>query len=86
MRQKIAIDQWEKDWKRDRDKHRRNCQGALDGCSFVDGGTIEYTGCTYDILHPMVNVSNSPLPEGHKFPDKETLIMRVADEANLYGV
>ncbi len=34
----------------------------------------------------MVNVSNSPLLEGHTFPDKETLLMRVAEEANLYGV
>jgi hypothetical protein len=24
--------------------------------------------------------------EGHTFPDKETLFMRVAEEANLYGV
>ncbi len=33
----------------------------------------------------MVNVSNSPLLEGHTFPDKETLLMMVAEEANLYG-
>jgi hypothetical protein len=83
---KDVIDRWEKDWKRDRDKHWRNRQGALDGCSFVDGGTIEYTGCTDEILRPMVNVSNSLLLEGHTFPDKETLLMRVAEEANLYGV
>jgi hypothetical protein len=56
---KDAIDQWEKDWKRDRDKLWRRRQGAVDGCSFVDGGTIEYTGCTDDILQPKVNVSNS---------------------------
>ena len=62
---KDAIDRWEKDWKRDRDKLWRNCQGNVDGCSFVDGGTIDYTGCTDGILRPMVTVSNSPLLEGH---------------------
>ena len=69
---KDAIDRWEKDWKRDRDKLRRNCQGDVDGCSFVDGGTLEYTGCTDGILQPMVTVSSSPLLEGHTFPNKET--------------
>ena len=34
---KDALDRWEKDWKRDRDKLRRNRQGDVDGCSFVDG-------------------------------------------------
>ena len=70
---------------RDRDKLWRNRQGDVDGCSFVDGGTIEYTGCTGGILQPMVTVSSSPLLEGHTFPNKETLLMRVAEEANLFG-
>ncbi len=83
---KDAIDRWKKDWKRDRDKLRRNCQGGVDGCSFVDGGTIDYTGCTDGILRPMVTVSSSLLLEGHTFPNKETLLMRVAEEANLFGV
>ncbi len=34
----------------------------------------------------MVTVSDYPLLEGHTFPDKETLLMRVAEEANLFGV
>ena len=34
----------------------------------------------------MVTVSDYPLLEGHTFPDKETLFMRVAEEANLFGV
>ncbi len=34
----------------------------------------------------MVTVSSSPLLEGHTFPDKETLLMRVAEEAHLFGV
>ena len=39
---KDALDCWEKDWKRDRDKLRRNPQ-SNDGCSFVDGGSVKYT-------------------------------------------
>jgi hypothetical protein len=35
---------------------------------------------------PWVTVSGNPLLEGHTFPDKETLLMRVAEEANLFGV
>ena len=55
--------------------------------SLVDG-TIGYTGCTDHILQPMVNVNvtDTPLLEGQTFPDKETLLMRIAEEANLYGV
>jgi hypothetical protein len=70
----------------DRDKLWRNRQSDVDGCIFVDGGTLEYTGCTEGILQPMVTVSSSPLLEGHTFPDKETLLMRVAEKANLFGV
>jgi hypothetical protein len=46
---KDALDLWEKDWKRDRDKLWRNRQ-SNDGYSFVDGGSIKYTGCTEGIL------------------------------------
>ena len=73
-----AIRKWEKDWKRDRDKLRRNRQGDVDGCSFVDGGTIDYTGCTDDILRPMVNVSNSPLVKSYRIEGlNETNIMPI---------
>jgi hypothetical protein len=63
---KDALDRWEKDWKRDRDKLRRNRQSNVDGCSFVDGGSVKYTGCTEGILRPMVTVSDNPLLEGHR--------------------
>jgi hypothetical protein len=82
-----AICKWEKDWKRDRDKLRRkNCGGpTVDGCSFVDG-TTGYTGCISQKFQPMVEVTNAPLLEGHTFPDKEIILMRILEEANLYGV
>jgi hypothetical protein len=34
----------------------------------------------------MVEVTNAPLLEGHTFPDKEIVLMRIVKEANLYGV
>ncbi len=82
-----AIRKWEKDWKRDRDKlHRKSHSGhTLEGCSFVDGST-GYTRCITQTLQPMVEVTNAPLLEGHTFPDKEIVLMRIVEEANLYGV
>jgi hypothetical protein len=34
----------------------------------------------------MVEVTNAPLVDGHTFPDKEMVLMRIMEEANLYGV
>jgi hypothetical protein len=34
----------------------------------------------------MVEVANAPLLEGHTFPDKEIVLIRIVEEANLYGV
>jgi hypothetical protein len=82
-----AIRKWEKDWKRDRDKLHRKSHGGptVDGCSFVDG-TIGYTGCISEKFQPLAEVTNAPLLEGHTFPDKEIVLMRIVEEANLYGV
>ncbi len=82
-----AIRKWEKDWKRDRDKLRRKNRGGptVDGCSFVDG-TTGYTGCISQKFQPMVEVTDAPLLEGHTLPDKEIVLMRIKEEANLYGV
>jgi hypothetical protein len=34
----------------------------------------------------MVEVYNEPFLLGHTFPTKEIVLMRVAEEANLFGV
>ncbi len=57
----------------------------MDGCSF-DDGTTGYTGCISETFRPMVEVTNAPLLEGHTFLDKEIVLMRIVEEANLYGV
>jgi hypothetical protein len=37
-------------------------------------------------LQRMVDVRSSPLLEGHTFPFKDILMIRIAEEANLYSV
>ena len=34
----------------------------------------------------MGEVYNKPLLQGHTFPTKEIVLMRIAEEANLFGV
>ncbi len=82
-----AIRKWEKNWKRDRDKLHRKSHGGrtMDGCSFKYG-TTGYTGCISETFQQMVEVTNAPFLEGHTFPDKEIVLMRIVEEANLYGV
>ncbi len=33
-----------------------------------------------------MEVTNAPLLEGHTFPEKDFVLMRIVEEANLYGV
>ena len=54
-------------------------------CSVWDG-TIEYTGCLSGQLRLMTDVTKYGLQKGYTFPDKEPLLMRIAKEANLFGV
>ena len=84
---KEAIDKWRKDWESQRDKNCcNNCKCAsVEGCSYVEG-TIVYTGCTLDQLRTMESVLQAPLLQGHTFPDKDTLHMRIVEEANPYGI
>jgi hypothetical protein len=45
-----------------------------------------FSGCLTTVLRPMTDVQNVRLEVNHNFPDKEMLLMRVAEEANLRGV
>ena len=45
-----------------------------------------FSGCLAPLLRPMADVQNVRLDVDHNFPDKEMLLMRVAEEANLRGV
>jgi hypothetical protein len=46
----------------------------------------DYTGVCMDLLRPMTKVALFPLMEGHTFPNKEILLMRIAKEANILSV
>ncbi len=45
-----------------------------------------FSGCLALVLRPMTDVQKSRLEVNHTFPNKEMLLMRVAEEANLRGV
>jgi hypothetical protein len=46
---------------------------------------VEHSGVLTDLLRMMTEVQASPLLVGHTFPDKELLLLRMAEEANLSG-
>ncbi len=66
------------------DKDQREARKDCDG--LVNDDANNFTGCTEATLWHMVDVRSSPLLEGHTFPFKDTLMIRIAEEANLYGV
>ncbi len=76
-----ALSKWEKDWKKARDKDRRMSarQDEVDN-------TTTYTGVLPDLLRTMTEVKASPLKVGDTFPTKDRLLLRIVEEANLYGV
>ena len=45
-----------------------------------------YSGCLSPFLRPMADVQKGRLEVNHTFPDKNILLMQVAEEANLRGV
>jgi hypothetical protein len=75
-----VLGKWEKDWKRaqDRDRRRSACDKADD--------TITCSGVASELLRTMTDVKATPLTVGDTFPTKETIILRIVEEANLYGV
>jgi hypothetical protein len=75
-----ALGKWEKDWKRAQDRDRRKSAREE-----VDD-TITYTGVESELLQTMTEVKVTPLKVGDTFPTKERMILRMVEEANLYGV
>ena len=45
-----------------------------------------FSGCLKNGLRTMVDVQNCRLEVNHTFPDKEILVLHVAEEANLRGI
>jgi hypothetical protein len=46
---------------------------------------VEHSGVLTDRLRMMTEVQTSPLLVDHTFPDKELLLLRIGEEANISG-
>jgi hypothetical protein len=46
----------------------------------------DYTGDVTPTLRPMAQVINFHLKKGHTFPDKDLIVLRIAEEANFHGI
>ena len=86
-----AIDLWRKARKKwtdalaaQKNKRRRSMPFLGEESESDDG--IEYTGESIPTLRQMRDVEANPLRVGHNFKYKETCLIRIAEEANLYGV
>ena len=82
-----ALKQWCRDRKQYADRirraKRRTKSSTGESLAKFEG---DYTGVCMDLLRPMTKVALFPLMEGHTFPNKEILLMRIAKEANILGV
>ena len=46
----------------------------------------DYTGDVTPTLRPMAQVINFHLKLGHTFPDRDLIVLRIAEEANFHGI
>jgi hypothetical protein len=84
-----AVTEWEKKWKKINDANRRTAAAAAalqDFDESIDPSCEVYSGVCTRTLREMRDVEINPLRKGHTFPNKEILMLRIAEEANLFGV
>ena len=70
-------------------KERKAFTDSLRAKRIHDGDVINAhppTGVQTTVLRPMAEVSSAHLEVGHSFKDKEVLLLRIAEEANLRGI
>ena len=82
---------WEKKWKRNNDANRRTAAAAavlqdVDESLEPSAGDLLYTGVCTRTLREMKDVELNPLRKGDTFPNKEILMLRIVEEANLFAV
>ena len=72
--------------------HRKISQSSLDKSKLEDPedipdkNNIFFTGNVSPVLRTMLQVGTEPLQVGHNFPTRNIMLLRVIEEANLYGV
>jgi len=76
----FALLQWQASWKSDSDRDKNMRKNAE-----MTDLTIDYTGVVSDIMRTMIEVHASRLQVRHTFPIKEILLLRIVEEANLFG-
>ena len=77
---------WELEWKRTKDKARRSAANAANtGEGSIDSSTT-FTGVCDLTLRTMSEMEQHPLCIGHSFPTKDCVLLRISEEANLFGV
>ena len=78
----MVLNQWKVKQKAYTDKLQREHRKSLGINSEFE---IEHTGVLISQLRMMTEVQASPFVVGHTFYDKEILLLRIAEEANLSG-
>jgi hypothetical protein len=84
-----AMTDWVKTWKRDNDANRRTAAAAAalrDFDESLDPSCDLFTGVCSRTLREMKDVELHPLRKGDTFPNKEILMLRIAEEANLFAI
>jgi hypothetical protein len=80
------IKSWESEWKRTKDKARRSAANVANTGEGSIGSSTTFTGVCDLTLRTMSEVEQYPLCIGHSFPTKDRVLLRIAEEANLFGV
>ena len=80
------IKNWEMEWKRTKDKARRVASNAANKGEGSIASSTTFTGVCDLTLRTMSEVEQYPLSIGHSFPTKDRVLLRIAEEANLFGV
>ncbi len=81
-----------KKWKRDNDANRRTAAAAAAALQDFDesldpsGDCDHFTGVCSRTLREMKDVELHPLRKGDTFPNKELLMLRIAEEAILFAI
>mgnify|MGYP006153922695 CR=1 FL=1 len=80
----MVLNNWKVDRKAYNDKVQRERRKSL-GTKAQPSDIVEHSGVLTDRLRMMTEVQTSPLLVDHTFPDKELLLLRIAEEVNLSG-
>ena len=82
-----------KKWRKARKKYtdgllaaKAKLRKSLEETDNYDDDAIAYLGVTTPFLRPMSAVEAQPMCVDHNYPSKEVLLVRIAEEANLYNV